>query len=154
VGFIARLDRFYQELHKSASSGVSEMNAFDQKRLQSYIDALRALKKHQEEQPQLDLPESHGAIVYAIEDLGDFTDVENESINDALRLMKVLRHELVNSQSSRVASGYNKHDSMRVDSVVSKLESLLKNYIQIATPLDMPESSPKQEQSGAGNQGI
>jgi len=154
VAYVARLDRFMEELHKSASSGVSEMNVFDQTRLQTYISALRALKAHQESQPQLDLPESHGNFKWEVGAGPQLEGVENESINDALRLLKTARFELVNSQAARVGAGWNEHDSLRVNSYVDKIESLLTNYIQVATPLDMPESSPFAERSGSGRLGI
>jgi hypothetical protein len=153
VGYTARLDRFMEEIHMSSSSGVSGMSVFDQNRLQSYIDALRALKAHQELQPQLDLPESHGNFKWDIGNGPQLADVENESINDILNLCRVLRFELANSQAARVAAGWNVHDSSRADSLVDKVESLLVNYVQVSTPLDLPESSPLAPKAPSGRLG-
>jgi len=154
VGYVARLDRFAEEAHKSASSSVSEVNAFDIQRLKDYLGALKALKAHQESQPQLDLPESHQKFSYEVAEAIEAADVENESINDMLNLFKVLRFELLNSQSARLGSGWMVHDSKRCDSLIAKMESLIANYIEVATPLDLPESSPQEAVSGPGKLGI
>ena len=154
AGYIARLDKFAFELHKSASSGVTEMNVYDQERLQSYLDALVTLKGHHEAMPRLDQPESHGVFMFDVKEAVEYELVENESINDLLRLFKMIRFEMVNSQSSRLGSGWISHDSLRVDSYVQKCMDYLASYVQIATPLDQPESAPNAAMSGAGRLGV
>jgi len=75
-------------------------------------------------------------------------------MNDIIEMLALVRDELVNSQSSRSASGLIEFDSIRFLSHVKRIEMYIAEYVNKATPLDMPESSPRAEQSGAGRTGI
>ena len=69
-------------------------------------------------------------------------------------MMEVTRDELVNSQSARNPSGLNKFDSSRLSSIVAKIRAFMVDYVATIVPLDMPDSSPKEDPSGAGKKGI
>lgn len=153
VGMIRRQDRFGYELHKSVSSGSSQMNAFDQSRLQSYLDALKGYVAWVIDQPNLDLPESHPREYLVDEELV-LPLVENEEVNDLLRMISVARAELISSQSSRDPAGLNKFDQSRYLALVGKMETFLKTYVVQVTPLDLPESSPGLAMSGIGKVGV
>lgn len=152
-GLVRRLDRFAFELHKSVSSGTSQVNQFDQERLAKYLGAAVTYHDWMLSQPQLDLPESHPTL-YTIDDDPGLAEVENESINDLLRLIKVTRIELVDSQSSRDPASLNPYDSKRFLALIAKCQAFLDNFIAVVTPLDMPESSPKRATSGPGRTGV
>ena len=59
AGVYRRINRFLEELQKSASSNVSDVNKFDLDRIKSYIESLTKYIDWIIAQPQLDLPETH-----------------------------------------------------------------------------------------------
>jgi len=153
AGIHARINRFIEELIKSVSSGTSQVSSFDQTRLASYLDAMDTYHEWVTSQPHLDLPETHPRpIVLGANPVN--VDVENESVNDAVRILSIARDELVNSQSARDAAGLNRFDSARFAAVIQKVRAFLNTYITTTDPLDLPESSPAAAQSGAGRTGI
>lgn len=153
VGLHSRINRFLEELIKSVSSSTSQVNVFDQERLKSYLGAILIYHDWVVGQPALDLPETHPRE-YALEASPVVPDVENENINDLVRLLVLAREELVNSQSARDPANLNKFDSARLLAVVAKAQAFLTEYIQKATPLDLPESSPQAVVSGSGRTGV
>jgi len=153
AGLQTRINRFIEECFKCVSSGTSQVNMFDQARMNSYLDSVDAYHGWVTSQPQLDLPETHPRPI-ELEGDPKINDVENESVNDMIRLMGICRDELIHSQSAREASGLNKFDSARLQSVVTKCRAFMVDYVGKVTPLDLPESSPQAEQSGPGRKGI
>jgi hypothetical protein len=141
------------ELVKSVSSQGSQMNEFDQLRLGSYLDAIDSYHAWVTAQPQLDLPET-APTTYVLRQPVDTPLVENESINDLIRMMTAMRGELVSSQSARQAAGLISFDSARLTAITGKARTFLTTYIEAVTPLDLPESSPEIASSGAGRTGI
>lgn len=152
-GLVERLNRFREELYKSVSSSLGGMNAFDIARLKQYIAAIRTFQAWVESQPQLDLPESHPKP-YNVEPAIQMGNVENEDVNMLLTLMELASDELTSSQSARMPAGLVSFDASRLRAVVDKAESFLLSYIEVATPLDLPESSPQEADSGKGKTGI
>lgn len=152
-GLHNRLNRFITELIFSVSSSSSQVNQFDQVRLGSYLRAVTAYQTWINDQPQLDLPDTHPRP-YQLEANPEVPDLENESIVDVLRMLELTRDELVRSQSSRNAAGLIPFDNVRLTAMLNKIESFLTGYIAEVTPLDLPESSPQTEMSGPGSDGI
>lgn len=153
AGLCRRINRFIIELHKSVSSGVHEVNEFDQERLNHYLAAIRAYRGWIVDQPHLDLPETHPRPI----ELGsnpDVTAVENESVRDVITLMELCRDELTNSQSARYPAGLISFDDRRAMALVEKCQKFLDDYIAKILPLDLPESSPLQPMSGPGAVGV
>ena len=153
AGLNARLNRFIEELIKSVSSGTSQVNIFDQTRLSTYLNAVDTYHAWVLSQPHLDLPETHPREI-ELEPNPTIPDVENENVNDVMRILAIARDELINSQSARDAANLNKFDSARLTAVIEKVRQFLAQYITVATPLDLPESSPQAAVSGAGRTGI
>lgn len=155
AGIARRVHRFTFELYKCVSSAGAFTNEFDQDRWGSYLDATDVYVDHVVAQPQLDLPESHPRKISVVL-LPDETilSVENESIVDAMYLLKLAIVEVLNSQSSRMASGLLPFDEKRVRAIVSKCRHLLTDYVATVQPLDLPESSPTKLMSGEGLKGI
>jgi hypothetical protein len=153
AGIQRRVNRFIIEMVKSVSNAGSLMNSYDQSRLSSYLGAVRAYVGWVVSQPQLDLPET-SPRQYILDPNPTWELLENESIVDVVRMMELIRDEVVNSQSARNASGLTKFDETRLLAVVTKVENFLTNYISIITPLDLPESSPMRTASTSGQTGV
>lgn len=138
------LRRFHQEMGRSQSAPVSGMIEADQTRLESYLGSVRQAVAWIQDTPLLDLPETHPRP-YALHKFPDELNVENESINVILRLIRASAVELTNSQSARYSSRLQPFDQSRLVSIVDKIEAFLNNFIRAeAVPLDLPESSPEE----------
>lgn len=148
-----KVTRFSVEMFKSVSSSLAGMNSHDQVRLNAYLDSIDKIHDWAINVPDLDLPETHPRQ-WAIEAFPVVSDVESEEINQIGRLLNVCWYELVNSASARAPSGLNKYDSARLRSYVEKIRLFLANYVAAVSPLDLPESMPKEKSSGAGLAGI
>lgn len=153
VAMIRKIRRFEKELTKSVSSGLSELSKFDLLRLNAYISALKAFKKFSISQPELDLPES-SPLETDLGEMDELQDVENDDIAYLLSLTRIIKIELVNSQSARRSASLVEHDSLRMDSFILKAETFIGEYIAENSPLDLPESSPMVMGTGHGNHGI
>ena len=152
-GLHRRINRFIVELLRSVSSGVSQVNSFDQERLQSYLDAITAYHGWVVDQPQLDLPETHPRQIN-LNANPTVDTIENESLQDVVTLLTIARDELVSSQSSRQGSGLVPFDSARLTAIVDKVQHFLVDYIGTTTPLDLPESSPDASITPPGSTGV
>lgn len=152
VGLYDKIQRFMRELLKSQSVQVSGMIAADRQRLRTYIESLRARHAFIQAQPELDLPETHPRP-YPLDPPVMLPDngVENDAIATLLRLLEALRYELVHSQSALMGCRLQPFDSNRFVAIVDKIEAFLEDYIEVVTPLDMPESSPREERITRGN---
>ncbi len=148
-GLVRRINRFITELVKAASANASEFMDHDKDRLSTYLNALKAYKAWVVAQPVLDLPETHPQP-YQLEENPAVPPLENESVADVVNLLGKLRDEMISSQSARYASTMLTHDAKRFDAIVAKVELFMTEYVDVATPLDLPESSPKTELTGHG----
>jgi len=153
AGLCRRVNHFIVELQKSVSGGVSDVNQFDQARLQKYLDAVRAYRDWVVAQPHLDLPETHPRPVEIGPDPVT-PDIENEAVRDVVYLLELCRDELVNSQSARNPAGFISFDDQRAMSLVDKCQHFLDDYIKLVQPIDMPESTPSQPLTGSGLMGV
>lgn len=153
VGLVSRIQRFMEELAKSSSSGVSLMNSFDQTRLASYLSAITTYQAWVMANPQVDFPETN-RMLWDVKPLVGVLSVENESIQDLLRMLHLCCVELLNCQSARVPSGLISFDAARLTSYITKASNFLTSYIQKADPLDLPESSPEVPMTAAGKTGV
>ena len=148
------MSRFYIELAKSQSSPVSGMITADQARLERYITSIRQMVTFIQASPELDMPETHPRP-YTLEVFPVEVNVENESINYLLRLIRASAVELTNSQSARWAARLQPFDQARFMSLIDKIEAYLNDIIRAnAVPLDLPESSPEAEQVTDGSTGV
>jgi hypothetical protein len=155
LGMCSRLKRFIEEALKCQSANAAHVISYDLERLKSYLSACRNYRNWVSGQPQLDLPELHPRD-YFLDCASDETidAVENESIKDWCRMFEAAWYELVNSQSSRMASGFISHDLRRFDHVIDKMEKFLSEYVEKTLPLDLPESIPAQAGVTSGRTGI
>lgn len=149
AGLHQRINRFIEEMYKSASSNVSEFINFDTVRLKSYLYAIVKYHEWIKAQPQLDLPETTPRV-YLLKPNPIIEDLENESVKDVIRMLELTRDEIVASQSSRRPSGMIKFDSVRLEAIIEKIEAFISDYVEQATPIDLPESSPQTAITGHG----
>jgi len=154
AGLVRRLRRFKYEWAKSASGNASYVSQADGDRLRSYLEGLRAYLLWVQGQPNLDLPESHGGRVIDLGEPENLPKVENEAVVDIMRHWDILEEELVNSQSSRLASRLLEPDLIRANALLERMANFLDDYIMRIQPLDLPESSPLREGVGAGRTGL
>ena len=155
AGVSTRLHRFIVEVKKAVSANTGMVNSFDQARLGSYLKAAHAYMDWVVGQPQLDLPETHPRLLEVPLLPDDEVDaIENESLRDIARMLKLAILEALNSQSSRHASGLISFDEARLRAIINKCQALLENYISTVDPLDLPESSPAYGMTGPGKGGI
>ena len=153
AGLHARLNRFLREAHKSASSGLNTITTPDMARFKSYLNAVTVYHTWVVGQPELDLPETHPRT-YTLEANPVLGDVNNEAVNDFLRMLENTRDELTNAASARRAAGLSAADSKRLTDNTTKALSFLVDYVEPITPLDLPETSPDAVSSGSGTAGI
>lgn len=149
VGLWNRINRYIVEVQKSQSANVSLTLESDLVRYKSYFSALRFLIAHVDADPRLDLPETN-PFEYALREAPLLMDLENENCVHVALLLETVRQELAMSQSSRLSTGLIAFDKDRFLAGISKAESYLENYVEKATPLDMPESSPRAAVQGKG----
>ena len=152
-GLHSRFNRYIEECIKAVSSSSSMLNDFDKTRILSYLSALRFMHDFIIGQPKQDLPETHPRP-YALRANPEIPEMESEMMNDIVQMFSIARDEIVNSQSARNATGLISFDSVRFLSHIGRIESYITNYADKATPLDMPESSPRAEVTGPGRTGI
>ena len=154
VRFVAdKVHRFGYELIKSQSANDSQFKAADRTRLEAYLNSVDFAVNWVESLPELDLPETNPRT-YACEDFPAEVDAENEAINVACDILRACWMEIVNGQSARRASGMSVHDIKRVRDVVAHCRNFLTEYVENALPLDLPESSPMEANTGPGRTGI
>jgi hypothetical protein len=154
VGIYNRLNRFICELIGSQSSGVSLTNSFDMARMQTYLDSIDKYHDWVLAESQLDLPETKG-LQYALELPPVVPALENEDLEDMVRLFVLTRRELTNSQSARVGSGLPiKQDSARLRAITDKARKFLTDYMTPVQPLDLPVSSPQDGVTPTPNHGV
>jgi hypothetical protein len=97
----------------------------------------------------LDLPETHPRP-FTLEAFPDVPEIENDALAQCVRILEALRTEMLNSQSSRMSSRLQPFDDNRFTMLVDRLESFLNDYIDVAQPLDLPESSPQEDMTAPG----
>lgn len=153
AGLHRRINRFIVECAKGVSNSVSQFTDYDQERLLSYLGAIRAYVNWVVSQPLLDLPET-SPREYPLDGNPVWDVVENEAVVDVLRMLELVRDEIVNGQSARLSSSLVKFDVSRINAIVDKIEAFIRDYVATITPLDLPESSPMRAIATTGKTGV
>lgn len=158
-GICENISRYYEEVARFASAGVTALSTADKNRLasylteaRSYIDWVYALQAD-DDGGFLDLPESHPKLRTV--EVTDLTgEVENNQLRDVLEYLLTLQEELMNSQSSRLGAGLIGHDFDRAIAILDVLDSYIVNFVENNSPMDMPESSPRKAMVSPGKKGV
>lgn len=153
IGVYNRLNRFIVELIHSVSANVSQVNQFDMERLKSYLNNVKKYLGWVMAQPLLDLPETTPRV-WVLEAPTTIPDMDNEEVADIVRMLELARDELTHSQSARQGSGLIPFDALRFNAVIAKTETFLSTYVEVVTPIDLPESSPDEAMILGGRRGI
>lgn len=148
-----KIARYAAEVQMSVSSNVAFVNEFDMARLNKYLDDVDAALTYINDQPQLDLPESH-PMLHAIQPFPALRDMESDEWDHVVRLLRSGYIELVNSQSARLGAGLMPFDSKRVTALIAKCRQWLVQYVGQRSPMDLPETSPQQAMSPGGRVGV
>lgn len=143
------LNRFIEEVSHSQSAGTTQATAADIARLTSYTVATRTYATHAINQPVLDLPETHPKTI-DLPSLSEIPEMENDAFFAAAMLLETARDEIIKSASTRLSTNLITFDSARLFSILDKCDALVTGYIQTATPIDLPESSPRAAMPPAG----
>jgi hypothetical protein len=124
---IVYVDELLTDAHFSIakSSAADQTDGFpvaaDMIRLKDRIEDLAVKWAFLSQTPFLDAPETHGRALYAVP-----------------------------RQSARMTNGISEHDAERGVTYINNLRGLVADYIELRTPNDFPEVSPKEAQVGAG----
>ena len=152
AGYWERSNRAIVEILHSASSGTTGYSKSDIARVKQYINDIDSFHEYAQDQPELDLVETHPKL-YTLKAAPVVKPLENPASNDLVRLFVVTRDELVSSTSSRKASRLNSFDSKRLHDNSQKIHNLI-DYIEKVQPIDLPESTPRELLTGPGSTGI
>ena len=147
------INRFIREAMKQQSSSNSQVNQFDLERLKSYFSAIRFFHDQVQAAPDLDLPETTPRL-YDLRTIPEVPEMNNESLAHLCRLLELGRDELANSQSAMQGAKLISFDSVRLLQIINKCEAFLADFVEIATPLDLPESNPRVGVTGDGRKGV
>ena|SRR5579872_2186564 len=153
AGAADRIVRFINELQESASASSDEVTNPDQVRIASYLDAIDSYHAWVLAQPELDITTKIEST-YPLDALPALVNVDNESIEDLIRMMQLTWRELTAGRSSAMPAGYNKYDSSRLKANTAKMRDFLQSYIQKVDPVDLPESGPQFPHAPQGNAGV
>lgn len=153
VGYHNRVNRYITEVMFSQSANHSLYKQADLLRTKSFLSAMRFYLDFASGVPEQDLPETNPRK-YPMRQNPTVLIVENEMVNQIVDLLVLARDELDNSQSARMASGINTFDLKRQQDYITRIENFIADYVEQATPLDMPESSPRAPIQGPGKGGI
>lgn len=148
-----KLARYTGEVQMSVSSNVAFVNEFDMARLQQYLTDIDRAVAYVLDQPQLDMPESH-PMLHSIQPFPPMRDMESDEWDHVVRLLRAGYIEIVNSQSARLGAGLMPFDARRITALVAKTRQWLTSYVAERSPMDLPETSPQQTMSPAGQSGV
>ena len=140
IGGVERFDKVIGEIAQSESADGGANSSFDRTRIDSYNAALRAYMATIASQTgQVDLPHSYPTL-YPIEYWSNTLDVQvrNPSVRNLLVLYMQGMEQLSKSASAGHSNGITPHDYQRFLMIMDKIENFLTDYIDQATPIDMP----------------
>jgi len=154
VAMIVRLlDRSIVEVVRSQSSGISGVREADAARVGTYLDELDSFTDWSSRQPESDTPKSHPIVINLAVPLA-VPPIENDSMWRLAQLLDTARYEVANSASARLPNGASKPDLVRWKSYYSDARRFMLEHVAKVTPVDLPESSPRNAMQGQGATGI
>lgn len=141
AGLCDRLSVYANELiHSQSSFNGGLFLEQDRNRTATYIDRLETFAASVSANGSLDLPKIHNvgySLLKAFPNDAAVEGVENQDVKDILRRFKALWIELAESQSADLASGMNRFDLERFNSVLNSCRSIIELS---GNELDLPEN--------------
>jgi len=153
---IVYVDELLADAHYSIakSSAADQTDGFpvaaDMTRLKDRIEDLAVKWAFLSAQPFLDAPETHGRALYAVPPIAEVAIPSNRDVKRIMNFIEMIYREITLSQSARMTNGIGVHDAERGLSYINNLRGLVTDYIELRTPNDFPEVSPKEPQVGPG----
>ena len=144
-----KINRFIIEVGLSETANVHIPSPFDLIRFEAYLEGIRVLQSWINATPQLDLPNTYPRK-YCLKTVQDVPTMESDGARTLIRLLEVMRDELVRGQSTRTASGLNTYDDGRLTAIIAKVQALLDSIGEPAVGTDYPNSSPLTPMVGQG----
>ena len=122
----------------------------DMIRLKDRIEDLAVKWDFLSKTPYLDAPETHGRAYYKVPMFEEVSEPSNRDVKRLMNFIEMIHREITLGQSARMTNGIGEHDSARGITYIDNLRGLVADYIELRTPNDFPEVSPKAPQVGPG----
>jgi len=142
-----KMNRFIIEVGLSESANIHIVNEFDLARFNAYLEGIRVMQSWINATPQLDLPNTYPRK-HCLAMIQDVPTMESDAARMLIRILELMRDELIRGQSSRAASGLNTFDDTRLTSTIDKVQALLDTATD--SGMDYPNSSPLTSVVGSG----
>jgi hypothetical protein len=154
IAMLVRLiDRAIIEVTKSQSAPGSGVRTADMDRIASYIDEMESFVNFSSRLPETDTPKSHPLPVQFDPPLS-LPRIENDSMWLLAQMFDTMRIEVGQSASSRQPNGWWAPDLPRVKKYLDDVRVFMANHVAKVTPVDNPESSPRELVQPRGAMGV
>jgi len=154
IAMLVRLiDRAVIEVTKSQSAPGSGVRSADVARIESYCDEMESFVNFSSRLPETDTPKSH-PLPIEFDPPVVLPRIENDSMWMLAQMLDTMRIEVGQSASSRQPNGWWKPDLPRVKKYIEDIREFMANHVQKVTPVDNPESSPRELVQGRGAMGV
>ena len=154
IAMLVRLiDRAIIEVTKSQSAPGSGVRSADVDRIASYMDEMESFVNFSSRLPETDTPKSHPLPIEFDPPLS-LPRIENDSMWLLAQMLDTMRIEVGQSASSRQPNGWWKPDLPRVTKYIEDVRVFMSQHVQKVTPVDNPESSPREQVQPRGKMGV
>ena len=141
VGAVERIDICVAELARSESADSGGAQIFDRARIDMYNRQIDEYMNYVVAQTgKVDVPHTYPTyydIDYISNELN--VDITNKAMRDLLRLYLQMMEQLSKSGSAGWSNGIQQHDYGRYVLIRDKIQAFLTDYVDVVTPVDMPE---------------
>ena len=143
VAYLAeQINRFVVEFALSDSANTNAIRDFDMVRLQGFLDHVNFMLDAMNAAPALDLQKSRD-VQWNIGRNFIPDDLNNELVNQLIRLFIALRLEILNAaQTATFSAGIDPADFKRFKSYTQDIQNYIENVVRKVSPQDLPASSP------------
>jgi hypothetical protein len=154
IAMLVRLiDRAIIEVTKSQSAPGSGVRQADAERISSYMDEMESFVRFSSRLPETDTPKSHPLPVQFDAPVA-LPRIENDSMWLLAQMLDTMRIEVGQSASSRQPNGWWKPDLPRVQKYIEDVRVFMNEHVLKVTPVDNPESSPREQVQPRGKMGV
>lgn len=154
IAMLVRLiDRAIIEVTKSQSAPGSGVRSADAARITSYMDEMESFVNFSSRLPETDTPKSH-PLPIEFDPPVSLPRIENDSMWMLAQMFDTMRIEVGQSASSRQPNGWWKPDLPRVKKYIEDVREFMANHVLKVTPVDNPESSPRELVQPRGAMGV
>ena len=151
VGAIERIDICIAELARSESADSGGAQIFDRARIDMYNQQIDEYMDYVVKVTgKVDIPHTYPTD-YPIDYISNSLDVDitNKAMRDLIRLYLQMMEQLSKCGSAGWSNGIQEHDYGRYVMIRDKIASFLTDYVDVVTPVDMPEYTSYSTGKGA-----